>query len=1611
MTSRPVRRGARPFRDGLPLDAGTLLAAALIIGLLLRALVAGIMLPQSGFRIDIGDFTAWANRLASLGPGEFYETGYFSDYPPGYLYVLWLLGIVGSWLTPLVGQPATGGLVKIPGVLADIGVAWLLFVYCRRFLDHRFGLRGRSWSGEALGLTAAVVYLFNPVTTFNSAVWGQVDSVGTLVMLATLYALARGWTEGAALGAVVALLIKFQYGFLIPIVALVGLRRHLLGRSSDPAHDGRRDPVRILTSLAVGIGSLVVLLAPFGMTLWHPSGDPTLSLVHKFGEATKTYEGLTINAFNLWRTPWSGLGDTLQWGCDGPWQDSPGCANQGIAFMLGGTAIPWQTVSTVLFVAAVTLALWQIWRRDDATGLLVGTLLVAAAFFVLPTRVHERYLFPALALAAPLVARASLCTRPRAVLAAAVAVAVAVIGYVIPALQKGDAIGGGWAVVILFPILAAVAGWLLVRYGWAALYALLSLSVTANVVWVYTRDWSFAGGGVMNPGFGGGPMTLPGGIDDVLFSDAGVYAFSMLVVVAFAWLAWRTLRLGVSAAPAWTDAAAAITPRAAYAEPPPTTAGRDLPPAGELPPAGVPELRSRDPFLREPGRRLDRLDAVLLLCFVLFALLFRLWRIDVPQGYHFDEIYHARSAMEWLADWNEGWTEDTYEWTHPMLAKYLIAGGMVISDPNQVRATTALNAPSPGLAVAPPRASQSRQRSVAFTLDGGQIVARDALDGTEVSRWSADGPVSAIAYDDTAVRLLVGRSDAGEVVAYDLATFLTQTGPRAPPPTADRWSTGFSSVAQLDVSADGATILARGADGIARLDPDGTTLAATSELQSGGVAYLPGSGEDGDPYVLATVPGDANVVALNADTLEVADHEALVPELAGPVGPIMIQGNGDDRQVWILTGPLPAVAGVHPATGGGVAVWDNKLNKVGTAPLPGAGRVMAWQPVANLVYVAGVADGTGAAELWTVSPHGEWDASSARLRSGLAAWDTTALPGEPLAVAVDAVDTAPGDDNADVLVSTAPGTDGTAQLVSVETRGNAPAWRLSGIIFGSILVGLIYLLAATMFGRRRIAIMAAAFVAIDGMSYVMSRIAMNDIFVATFIVAAYLLFWQIWSGRWARSAWWALPLVGVLIGLAASTKWVGFYALAGLLVLVFTRSPLGRLLLAAGMGLVLVAAGSGAPWPFVITCGVIVGVALVILWRWPVRISFDDLLALPASGLVLGGIGMAFAVAYNGVEGRAPTDAVEMVFAFFLRGAQAAWPAWVMLGVAGVLIAARAFRSLRAPASDARWWAPAEMGGFSWPWIAACLVIVPLTVYFLSYIPYLALGHGITTEHLGPGYAWSLDELHAQMFGYHFGLQAGHPSSSPWWSWPLDLKPTWFYGHGYDDRSYAAIYNHGNQVLVWAGIPALVFAAIMAWRRRSLALVLIVLAFGFQFFPWTRIERASFMYHYLTALVFAMVAVAYAVDELLERWEWRPFGIAFLAAVGAAFLLTWPLNSALAMPDWYINAARALPPWNYGFVFPDPPKGTRADLLGADTFKLAVGVAASLGIVAFALVGRSLMGSFLAAAGDRRDDDEQPGDDQTDGPDPSPVEVDVLADEGPRPDRDEDPADDEGPLA
>jgi 4-amino-4-deoxy-L-arabinose transferase-like glycosyltransferase len=1595
------RRGAGP--SGLPLtrDAVAILIVIIIGGLLLRVLVGGVLLPLSGFRTDVGDFTAWAQRMASGGPGAFYAAGYFADYPPGYLYVLWVLGTIGHTFQALIGVDITFGLVKIPGIVADGGVAAMLFLYSRRFLDGKFG----AVSGEWIGLIAAALYLFNPGTIFNSAVWGQIDSVGTLVILATLYWLARGWTELAALGAVVAFLIKFQYVFVIPIVLLVGVKRHLVGRSSDPQLDGRPDWVRVLTSLAVGLGSMVALIWPFGLTLFAP-GDIVHGLFQKFEDASRTYAGLSINAINLWRNAWSDLSTGFFWGCDAPSvPPKTDCVNgAGLAFTVGNVAVSWQTIGFVLFGIAVLIALWQLWRRDDPEGLLWGALLLAVAFFVLPTRVHERYMFPALALAAPLILRRWQVDRGTLIAATVAAASLAMLLYVVPNGTAQDP-SSFWRIATL---VIAVVPLMLARWGGAALYCLLSLSFFANVYWVYTGDWSFVQGTVINPGINGLPMARDPILNATLFSQAGIFAVAGMVVVVLGMLAWRALAFA-------SERGVVPEPVSAVAPPP----ARPVEPAIEdtwPPPWHVPwyeRFRAwmrpdrSDPYLRESGRRLDRLDLALIAALVLFAFVFRLWRLDTPRSMHFDEVYHARSATEWLADWQEGWTRDTYEWTHPMLAKYLIAAGIVVADPNLIVDEQPIDAAYTTMAVASERRDQGIAESVLFGASGKTITAQDVLSGDILARWQAPGDIATLAFDPDNHRLLAGMTSSGTVQTYDLGAFLSSTGTRDPPFAGQVIETGLSGVLQIDLPSGQANALFRGPDGIVATERATGVEVARTDLVAGGVGYVPGTTQnetDYGPFVVATNLETGRLAVLDPASLlpvKTANGKARTEQLpSDPIGPIQVRGQGDDLQVWVPVGQLKQ-DNEHPVVEGGITVFDEKLNVIDTAPLPGRPSLIGWNSVANIMYIAGHDASSDQPAIWTIQPIGNGGPQSA----GFAAFDTTLLPDVPQALAFDISDHDQDEDHERLIVSAAAGESG-AQLVQIDAGSNAFAWRISGIVFGSLLVALVYLLAASMFGRRRIAVLAAIFVAVDGMSYVMSRIGMNDIFVAFFITAAYLVFWQVWSGRWARSAWWALPLVGVLIGLAAATKWVGIYALAGIWILVLARSSLGRFLLVALIGLVAVVAGIDAPWPFTVLALGTLALALLIVWVRPIQLELRDLIGLAATVAVLSGIGLAFAAAYNQVpDARTPNGAVELVFGVLARAAQAAWPAWIMLAVAGVLLLLRAAWSLSDPDSDRRWMAPGELGGLAWPWIGACLAVIPLLVYFVAYIPYLELGHHIAGAGSGPGYGWTLDELHAQMFGYHFGLQAGHPSSSPWWSWPLDLKPVWFYGHDFDGRRIAVIYNGGNPILFWAGVPAIIWCGLQAWRRRSPALVLLVVAFAFQFLPWTRIERATFAYHYLTAVIFAMVAVAYVVDEALRSWTCRPYAIAYLVLAAAAGFLVYPLGSAMAMPDWYINAARSYPPWNYAFQFPSPPEGPRAELVSTNALKLAAGTLVAISAAAFALFGRLLLGPRPPHG-----DDEQGGTDDNERYRPQEATVDarqVVVDQEPHARADQDQAEDQ----
>jgi hypothetical protein len=110
------------------------------------------------------------------------------------------------------------------------------------------------------------------------------------------------------------------------------------------------------------------------------------------------------------------------------------------------------------------------------------------------------------------------------------------------------------------------------------------------------------------------------------------------------------------------------------------------------------------------------------------------------------------------------------------------------------------------------------------------------------------------------------------------------------------------------------------------------------------------------------------------------------------------------------------------------------------------------------------------------------------------------------------------------------------------------------------------------------------------------------------------------------------------------------------------------------------------------------------------------------------------------------------------------------------------------------------------------------------------------------------------------------------------------------------------------GVAAIPFVAWQAFRRRSLALALIGVGFFVMWLPWVRIDRATFQYHYYTALIFLLLAVAYLFAEVWHgpsRRTWLLVRVAAAVAImGPAimWLLRLPLCAAVGVNKAYPNS-------------------------------------------------------------------------------------------------------------
>jgi Gpi18-like mannosyltransferase len=289
-------------------------------------------------------YVFWFNTAAEHGIRPFYGAAGWCDYPPFNVYIFWSFG-------SLANAVSTWGIhaysvVKLAPTVFDLATIALIYVFLRKYLTPK-----QSALGTAL-------YAFNPAIILNVAVWGQFDALYTFFLVLSLMLALRSKPQLSAVAFAVALLTKPQS------IALVPLLIYLIYRKNG------------LKNLLYSIGAFVATIFAVILPLEWLNNNPVDFLSNVYFGALSGYQYNCVNAFNFW-------GLFGMWLPDG-W------------FFYVGWAIFGAFAALSLYVLHKKTSMLDNW---DFLAIYVAFMLFFA-FFMWPTRIHERYLYPAIAMLA-----------------------------------------------------------------------------------------------------------------------------------------------------------------------------------------------------------------------------------------------------------------------------------------------------------------------------------------------------------------------------------------------------------------------------------------------------------------------------------------------------------------------------------------------------------------------------------------------------------------------------------------------------------------------------------------------------------------------------------------------------------------------------------------------------------------------------------------------------------------------------------------------------------------------------------------------------------------------------------------------------------------------------------------------------------------------------------------------------------------------------------------------------------------------------------------------------------------------------------------------------------
>jgi len=233
-------------------------------------------------------------------------------------------------------------------------------------------------------------------------------------------------------------------------------------------------------------------------------------------------------------------------------------------------------------------------------------------------------------------------------------------------------------------------------------------------------------------------------------------------------------------------------------------------------------------------------------------------------------------------------------------------------------------------------------------------------------------------------------------------------------------------------------------------------------------------------------------------------------------------------------------------------------------------------------------------------------------------------------------------------------------------------------------------------------------------------------------------------------------------------------------------------------------------------------------------------------------------------------------------------------------------------------------------WCVLFFIIIPVIIYLLSYIPYMAYNY--RRIHTVWDYISEVWRSQVGMLNYHSTPNLGmdHPFYSPWWEWPVIGKPMYYASQQYLPSDYPvhhSIFCFGNPVIWYGALAAMAICVLRAagtrrysmqennyiWHLRSTEsdtrYLFILIGFLAQYLPWVLVPRGTYIYHYFASLPFLMLSICLCFDGFRKQEHIKAAkacAILFVLTAAVFFILLFPYASGMNVSPEWLNIGRNL---------------------------------------------------------------------------------------------------------